>query len=454
MKKIILSFIYTCVFIFGALAQTDNVDIAALKAEIKREVLAELQAEEDAEDVHKTLRDTKVSLYGFVRNYISYDTRQCMTLAGDIFNIMPMDEQLNALGEDLNATPRTVFIAFSSRFGFDVEGPTILGAASSAKLEADFVGFSVTNMVFRVRHAYLQLAWKKNALIVGQTWHPSFQVTPSISGYGAGAPFATASRMPQIQFKQRLGNSWDATLAAIFQHTDSSYGPDGKTYQYARWNLWPEGYASIKREGEYFTFGAGVSVLSLMPRRQSTAIREVIAEDGTVKTEAVQVMVNDRVMGVTPEFFADYKYGRFNLKGKVVYAQNASHLQMASGFGATAYDPATGSYEYAPLRSLITWVNATYGQTVRGGILLGYSNQLGAKKDFLSTDDFWMFGAKNADYIYRIAPSVIYTVKNLELGIEGDYTVVGYGDLALNGRTKALRDVSNLRACLMVRYNF
>ena len=98
--------------------------------------------------------------------------------------------------------------------------------------------------------------------------------------------------------------------------------------------------------------------------------------------------------------------------------------------------------------------NATYGQTVRGGILLGYSNQLGAKKDFLSTDDFWMFGAKNADYIYRIAPSVIYTVKNLELGIEGDYTVVGYGDLALNGRTKALRDVSNLRACLMVRYNF
>ena len=91
---------------------------------------------------------------------------------------------------------------------------------------------------------------------------------------------------------------------------------------------------------------------------------------------------------------------------------------------------------------------------MRGGILFGYTDNLGAKQDFISTDDFWMFGAKNTDYIYRIAPSVTYFVKNLELALEGDYTVVGYGDLALDGNTKALRDVANLRACLMVRYRF
>ena len=72
----------------------------------------------------------------------------------------------------------------------------------------------------------------------------------------------------------------------------------------------------------------------------------------------------------------------------------------------------------------------------------------------------WLPGKK---YVYtivfgdneiRIAPSVTYFVKNLELALEGDYTVVGYGDLALDGNTKALRDVANLRACLMVRYRF
>lgn len=454
MKKIVIFFTYIHFFVFGALAQSDSVDVAALKADLKREVLAELRAEQEAESVHKTLRDTKVTLYGFVRNYISYDTRQCITLAGDIYNLMPMDVELNAEGEDLNAVPKTIFIAFSSRFGFDIAGPTILGAASSANLEADFVGFSVNNMVFRVRHAYVQLAWEKSALLVGQTWHPSFQLSPTISGYGAGAPFSTSARMPQIQLKQRVGQNWHALLSAIFQHNDSSYGPDGKTYDYARWNLWPEGYLSLKRVGENFTFGAGVSVLSLKPRRESIAIREVTAEDGTVTSEPMRVKVNDRVLGITPELFADYHYDRFNIKGKVIYTQNASHMQMLSGFGATAYDPATGSYEYAPLRSLTTWLNATYGSKVRGGVLLGYIDNLGAKKDFLSTDDFWMFGAKNADYIYRIAPSVVYFAKNLEIGLEGDYTVVGYGDLALNGRTKALRNVANVRACLMVRYNF
>ena len=454
MKKIVLSFIYILFFVFGAMAQSDSLDRTTLKEEIKREVMAELRDEVGVEREEKTLRDTHVKLYGFVRNYITYDTRECITLAGDIYNLMPKDVNLNAAGEDLNAVPKTIFIAFSSRLGLDVDGPTIFGATSSAKLEADFVGFATNNMVFRVRHAYAQLAWKKSTLIVGQMWHPSFQVRPNISGYGAGAPFATSSRMPQILFNQRMGKSWHLLLSALFQHTDSSYGPHGKSYDYARWNLWPEGYASIKREGEHLTFGAGVSVLSLIPRRTSVALREVTAADGTTKMEPVEVRVRDRVMGITPEIFADYKVGKFNLKGKVIYAQNASHLQMSSGFGATAYDPATGSYEYAPLRSLTTWINATYGQTLVGGVLLGYIDNMGAKKDFLSTDDFWMFGAKNADYIYRIAPSLTYYMKNLDVGIEGDYTAVGYGDLALNGRTKATRNVANKRVCLMVRYRF
>ncbi len=453
MKRVLTTIILIHILLLEAVAQTDSVALAALKEDIKRDVIAELRDEVGIEREEKTLRDTRVKLYGFVRNYISYDTRETITLAGGIYNIMPKDVELNAAGEDLNAVPKTIYIAFSSRLGLDVDGPTIFGAQSSAKLEADFVGFSTTNMVFRVRHAYAQLVWKTSTLIVGQTWHPSFQVRPTISGYGAGAPFATSSRMPQILFNQRMGK-WHLLLSAIFQHTDSSYGPDGKTYDYARWNLWPEGYASIKREGEQLTFGAGVSVISLMPRRTSIAHKEVTAADGTTTIEPMEVRARDRVLGVTPEIFADYKVGKFNMKGKVIYAQNASHLQMSSGFGATAYDPATGRYEYAPLRSLTTWINATYGQTLVGGVLLGYIDNMGAKKDFISTDDFWMFGAKNADYIYRIAPSLTYYMKNLDVAIEGDYTVVGYGDLALNGRTKATRNVANKRICLMLRYRF
>mgnify|MGYP003292169823 CR=1 FL=1 len=152
--------------------------------------------------------------------------------------------------------------------------------------------------------------------------------------------------------------------------------------------------------------------------------------------------------------FADYKCGKFNLKGKVIYGENTSHLTMISGYGATSYDPKTGSYEYAPIRTVSSWLNATYGSKVKGGIFLGYSQNLGATQDFISTNDFWVRGAKNTDYIYRVSPSITYTIKSLALALEMDYTVVGYGDLALNGRTKAVRDIDNLRVCAMVKYSF
>ena len=65
-----------------------------------------------------------------------------------------------------------------------------------------------------------------------------------------------------------------------------------------------------------------------------------------------------------------------------------------------------------------------------------------------------LYAAKNIDYVYRIAPSITFFAKNLEVGLEGDYTVAGYGDEAIDGNTKALRDVGNLRVSLMVRYRF
>ena len=168
----------------------------------------------------------------------------------------------------------------------------------------------------------------------------------------------------------------------------------------------------------------------------------------------MNVRAKERVLGISPEVFADYKNGKFNIKGKLIYAENASHLTMLGGFGATSYDPETGKYEYAPTRTVTSWIDATYGHKWRAGIFLGYTNNLGAKKDFISTDEFWAFEVKNVDYVYRAVPSIVYFAKNLEVGLECDYTVAGYGDLAIDGNTKALRDVSNLRTSLIVKYKF
>ena len=457
MKNLTLFIILLVGAISQAAAQTDSLTIAKIKEEVKREVMAEIQAQQLADNgkVKSTQDGTKLKLYGFVRSYINYDTRECIALTGELFNIMPKDVELNENGEDINAVPKSVFVSFTSRFGIEANGPRILNAASSAKLEADFCGYSPKNFLLRIRHAYVQLAWERTKLLLGQTWHPSFNMAaPSLFGYSAGAPFATSSRSPQISLAYDAGRNWELLLVALQQMPDSSYGIDGKSPDYARWNVWPEIYASVGHRGEHLWFGAGVDILSIMPRKTSTAMRATINEDGTQTITEMSVRVKDRVLGISPELFADYKNGKFNIKGKLIYAENASHLTMLGGFGATSYDPETGSYKYAPTRAVTSWIDATYGQKWRAGLFLGYTDNLGAKKEFISPGYFWAFEVKNVDYVYRAVPSITYFAKNLEVALEADYTVAGYGDVAIDGNTKALRDVSNLRTSLIVKYKF
>ena len=233
MKRVLTTIILIHILLLEAVAQTDSVALFALKEDIKREVIAELRAEQEAERESNLPR---VSIYGFLRNYITYDSRQCLTLSGGLFNIMPKDVLLNDKGEDLNATSSLMFVSFTTRFGFDIAGPSVLNAVSSAKIEADFCGFSTNNLVLRLRHAYTQLAWKRASLLLGQTWHPIFQIAPTITGYTAGAPFASPARFPQIRAEFDLGSGWGALTSALFQFSDASYGPDGKSYYYSRWS--------------------------------------------------------------------------------------------------------------------------------------------------------------------------------------------------------------------------
>ena len=81
-----------------------------------------------------------------------------------------------------------------------------------------------------------------------------------------------------------------------------------------------------------------------MPRKTSTIVRETTL-DGVTTSQSVTVKVNDRVTGISPQVFANYKSGLFDLKWKFIYGQNLAHLTMISGFGATSYNPEDGSYK-------------------------------------------------------------------------------------------------------------
>ena len=77
-------------------------------------------------------------LYGFIRNFFAFDTRESTAGTADLFYYMPKDEKLNAVGDDLNAVPSFRFLALTSRVGLDVTGYQVGRTKFGAKVEADF----------------------------------------------------------------------------------------------------------------------------------------------------------------------------------------------------------------------------------------------------------------------------------------------------------------------------
>ena len=78
-------------------------------------------------------------LYGFIRNYFAFDSRESVSGTGDLFYYLPKDVNMNEAGtEDLNATSSFRFLALTSRLGVDVSGYSIGNVHFGAKIEGDF----------------------------------------------------------------------------------------------------------------------------------------------------------------------------------------------------------------------------------------------------------------------------------------------------------------------------
>ena len=78
------------------------------------------------------------NIYGFIRNYFTFDSRESASGTGNLFYYLPFDHDYNELGEDLNASPSFRFLSITSRVGLDVLGYRIGRTDISAKVETDF----------------------------------------------------------------------------------------------------------------------------------------------------------------------------------------------------------------------------------------------------------------------------------------------------------------------------
>ena len=417
-------------------------------------------------------------LYGFIRNYFIYDSRESVSGTADLFYYLPKDESIKD-GIDINDESSFRFVALTSRLGVDVTGYSIGNVHFGAKIEGDFyAGLSNSSNAnatvyfpsntkitgtaqARMRQAYATITWKdlpmgendkaQVGLKIGQGWHPMAADFPHLFSLEVGAPFGPFSRTPLVQMDANLGDHWFISAAAIWQMQYLSNGPVGGSALYMKYGKTPEAYAALGYKTKNFLVKAGVDVLSIKPRVFGEA-------DG--KT----VRVSDRKTSLLGYAYAQYSYKKFAVKAKTVFGEGGEHMNLMSGYAKIGENP-DGSWNYASLRNSSSWLSLIYGKKWQGVLFLGYMKNFGlaeAASGPIAKSDvyFCTNGFSNINQIYRINPQLIYNIGKLNVGLEYQWTSVQYGkysDGKLNAyglADQGLHWVGNHRVNMMVKYNF
>ena len=429
-----------------------------------------------AEKEQKAEPKNNFKLYGFIRNYFIFDSRESVSGTGDLFYYLPKDVNMKD-GIDINDESSFRFVALTSRLGVDVSGYSIGNVHFGAKIEGDFYsGLSNSSnanastyfpsntkisgtATARLRQAFATITWKelgkdqKNsaALKVGQAWHPMAADHPHLFSLEVGAPFGPFSRTPLVQMDANLGSNWIVSAAAIWQMQYQSTGPVGGSALYMKYGKTPELYAALGYKTKDFLLRAGVDMVSIKPRVLGTL-------DGST------VKVSDRKTSVLGYVYTQYTHKKFAVKAKTTFGQDGEHMNLMSGYAKVAenYD---GSWEYASLRNSSSWVSMSYGKKWQGVLFLGYVKNLGlaeAASDPLAKSDVYFCGNgfSNINQMYRINPQLIYNIGKLNVGLEYQWTSVQYGEY-VDGKLneygladKNLHWVGNNRINVMVKYNF
>ena len=391
--------------------------------------------------------------YGFVRSVYTLDSRKISSNAQELFSLYPMYRDLNASGEDLNATPSTSFTSVTTRFGFNFSIPThFMGATkANAKIETDFTG-APNFMILRLRQAYTQMQWEHSSLLVGQTWHPmfTFGTQPLVLSQNSGALFQPFNRSPQVRYDYLLKNI-KLTAAAIYQMQYTSAGPDlitptaiTTTYAYQRNALFPEWYVSMEAKSEHIMVGLGGEYKTIMPNRHFTDGFGVIRLNTNVlKTPALML-------------YGTWTSGKLIVSAKGVMGQNLSDLNLIGGYAITPDN------KYIAYNSLSSFVHINYGVVHKVGLLGAFTKNLGPSKDVPAGSNFYGFGIDNANTvsermisnIYRITPTYSYNYENWKLGVEFEYTNAAWGNRSATGSIIHPERISNTRIFAILAYTF
>ena len=374
-----------------------------------------------------------IKFSGYVKNDFFFDSRKPVNALEGAFFLYPENVRYDNDSVDINAHTSFNILAIQSRLKGDIFGPDAFGAKTSGVIEAEFTGTQTGNANgFRLRHAYGKLAWESTELIIGQTWHGMFveDCFPEIMAINTGSPYQPFSRNPQIRVAQKF-RDFKFILSLMSQRDFTSWGGSDalRNATLPELNLRVQyQYLNEDKTRELFC-GAGVDYKVLVPR---------LVTDSNYSTNTS--MNNFAAMG-----FFKYRNKAITFKIEGIYGQNLYDQIMLGGYAYRYTNDssviARGDFNYTSLDNVSTWMDiGTIGKKFQFGIFGGYTKNLGSRFNILnhSNESSFFTRGRNIDYVYRISPRVVFISGKMKMGIEGDYSVAGYGT-----SVNSLGDVQN-----------
>jgi hypothetical protein len=386
-----------------------------------------------------------ISLAGFVKTDLFYDTRQNVSVREGHFLLYPKGPLLGPDGDDVNDRDSFNILSIQTRIGGRITGPDALGARTSAYIEAEFFGASDADVNgFRLRHAYLKLAWPRSELMIGQSWHPMFPAEsfPDVVSFNTGAPFQPFNRSPQVRFTQTFGKM-SLTATALSQRDFVSTGPEGPSSVYLRNAALPEFNLKIQvasKNGARKTetvAGLGADVMRIAPRIVTAAGYET----------------EESLTGLAAMAFFKRRWPKWTWKAEASWGENLHHLTLLGGYGVEGVvDPVRLDWAYTPIAALSLWTEImTNGATWQTGVFAGYSKNLGSPHEI--TGATYARGA-DIDELYRLSPRLVCNVGKMRFAGEIELTGASYGTPDAFGEVRNAAFVRNLRLLLAAYYFF
>ena len=395
-------------------------------------------------------KPSKFKLYGFIRNYVSADSRAVNAGTEDLYFYMPKGVSMKD-GYDQNAGFNWRFVSLTTRLGLDVSGYKWGTMGVSGKVEADFYNLSGSVPVLRLRQAFMKLNWDNSpvSLTIGQSWHPMAADMPHMTNLETGAPFNPFNRSPQFTVDVKLNDKLTLTASVLYLNHYLPTGPAGKSKDYYKYGL-PEAYVGLTYKTAKFTGKLGLDMVNMRPYR---TIADWRVQDGNAPTIEVKSLLHT----FSPFVFVQYTNGMFQLRAKSILAQAGEHMNLLSGYGVASFN-SDGTIDYTPMRDWASFVSFQYGKKFQVMGMLGYMKQLGTTKDLVD-NQLWLNTAADTkiQQAFRATPTVAWNLGKFTVSLEYNLTAAEFGSGTRNERGMFTGDkewIINHRFICMTKFNF